>query len=69
MWWYRGTLRFSRSRSEEAKRKRTSGRTHQVQSEAIIEVSESDFHSETSITASDWLGAFKGPNVCKGCNF
>ena len=28
-----------------------------IQSEAIIEVSESDFHSETSQTASDWISA------------
>ena len=34
------------------------------QSQAVIEVSESDFDSETSETAYDWIGMFKGPNVC-----
>ena len=32
-----------------------------IKSEAVIEVS--DFDSETSQTAFDWIGAFKGPNV------
>ena len=31
---------------------------------AICEVSESKSDSESSMTASDWIGAFKGPNVC-----
>ena len=35
-----------------------------IQSEAIIEVSEWDFDSETSKMAFDWIGLFKGPNVC-----
>ena len=35
-----------------------------IQSEAIIEVSESDFDSEISKTASDLIGMFKGPNMC-----
>ena len=29
-----------------------------------FKVSESKTDSETSITASDWIGAFKGPNAC-----
>ena len=33
-----------------------------IRSEAVIEVSESDYDSDTSQTASDWIGAFKGPN-------
>ena len=35
-----------------------------IKSEAIIEVSESDFDLETSKTASDGIGAFIGPDVC-----
>ena len=35
-----------------------------IQSEAACEVWESKSDSETSIAASDWIGAFKGPNVC-----
>ena len=35
-----------------------------IQSEAIIEFSESDFDSETLKMASHWTGTFKGPNVC-----
>ena len=35
-----------------------------IQSEAVIEVSESNFDSETLQTDSDWMGMFKGPNVC-----
>ena len=35
-----------------------------IQSQAIIEVFESDFDLETSQTASDWIGMFKGPNMC-----
>ena len=35
-----------------------------IQLEAIIDVSELDFDSETSQTTSDWIGMFKGPNVC-----
>ena len=35
-----------------------------IQSEAVIEVSESDFDFETSKMASDWIGMFEGPNVC-----
>ena len=34
-----------------------------IQSEAIIEVSESDFDLEISKTASDLIGMFKGPNM------
>ena len=25
---------------------------------------DSEFDTETSMTASDWIGAFKGPNAC-----
>ena len=32
-----------------------------IQSEAVIEVSESDSDSQT---ACDWIGVFKGPYVC-----
>ena len=35
-----------------------------IQSEAICEVSESKSSSESSIAASDWVGAFKGCNRC-----
>ena len=35
-----------------------------IQSEAIYEVAESSSDTETSQTASDWIGALKGPNVC-----
>ena len=35
-----------------------------IQSEAVIEVSESDFDSETLKLASHWIGVFKGPNMC-----
>ena len=34
-----------------------------IQSEAVIEVSESDFDLETLKLASDWISAFKGPNA------
>ena len=34
-----------------------------IQSEAVIEVSELEFDSETSQTASDWISTSKGPNV------
>ena len=34
-----------------------------IQSEAIIEFSESDFDSETLKMASHWTGTFKGPTV------
>ena len=36
----------------------------QIQFGAIYQVSEPKSDSETSITASDWIGTFKGPNVC-----
>ena len=36
-----------------------------IRSEAIIKVFESDFDSETSQTAPDWIGAFKGPTVTR----
>ena len=32
-----------------------------IQSEAVIEISESDFDTETSKKASDWIGMLKGP--------
>ena len=32
-----------------------------IQSEAVIEISESDFDSDTSKEASDWIGMLKGP--------
>ena len=35
-----------------------------IQSEAIYEVYKSKSNPEISITASDWIGAFKGPKVC-----
>ena len=34
-----------------------------IQSEAICEFFKLKSDSETSQTASDWIGAFKGPNV------
>ena len=35
-----------------------------IQSEALSQISESDFDSETLKRASDWIGMFKGSNVC-----
>ena len=35
-----------------------------IQSKAVIEVSESDFDLEILKTASHWIGAFKGLNMC-----
>ena len=38
-----------------------------IQPEAVIEVSESDFDSKTSQTASHWISVFKGPIKCTVC--
>ena len=55
-----GTQRFSRSRTSVRRR---GGRNAREPLCAHIKTkSKSD--TETSITASDWIGAFKGPNVC-----
>ena len=59
---------WGKETGEEAKRERTCGCTLgsfnvPIQSEAIIEVSESDFDSSHLRKASDWIGAFKGLNV------
>ena len=35
----------------------------QIQSKAVLEVSKSKLDSETSKTASDWIGMLKGSNV------
>ena len=35
-----------------------------IQSEAVIKVFESNFDLKTSQMASDWIGMFKGPNMC-----
>ena len=49
----------------EAKRQRTLGPLEApIQSEAAIEFSGSGFAPKTSLTASDWIGVFKGPNMC-----
>ena len=67
---YPGTLSFFSLTNEcEAKRENLWAHTlgplnAPIQSEAVFNVSESDFDSETSITTSDWIGTFKGPNVC-----
>ena len=68
---YPGTQRISRSRTSMGRRDWWWGKTWEnlwvhtlgplnvpIQSEAAIEVSESDFDSQTSQTASYWIGAF-----------